>query len=241
MMRAMSRGCVIFDFDGVTVNTECEHLAAYNGAFARHQDIVGGELRIAPEAYFRDYIAYGTYEAFAAMLRDAGRPTDGAVIATLCETKDRLFDRGLAVILEPMLGVERLLSFLEQKHVARAICSGARRAEIERLLVALRLLPHFPVIVAIEDVRRGKPDPEGYNQAFAKLSELVGEELSKAHSLVIEDSAGGCAAGRAAGIPVLGVATTLPLASVSRCADYSVETLDKLSFGDLAGWLGLPT
>ena len=108
------------------------------------------------------------------------------------------------------------------------------------LLDAFKLRHHFDVLVTIEDVRMGKPDPEGYQRAFDLLNLEYDAELDKAYSLVIEDSAGGCAAGRAAGLRALGVATSLPLEQVSRCATFAVRDLAHLDHEVLAGWLGLP-
>jgi beta-phosphoglucomutase len=235
----MPQSAVIFDFDGVIADTEKLHLAAYNQAFARHAEEIGGVLEIGADAYFSRYVVYGNREGFLHMLRDAGRPHDGALIAVLCATKDRVFAEELHRFSDPLPGVRELLAWLEDRNIPRAICSGAIRSEILHLLEAFGLRHHFDVIVTIEDVRFGKPDPEGYNKAFERLNLEFDAELDKKKSLVIEDSAGGCAAGKAAGIPVLAVATSLPLAEVRRHADHAVADLGKLDFGELAGWLGI--
>jgi HAD superfamily hydrolase (TIGR01509 family) len=122
--------------------------------------------------------------------------------------------------------------------VPRAICSGARRDEILHLLNAFGLRSHFDAIVTIEDVRMGKPDPEGYNKAFEMLYKEYDGIPRKECSLIIEDSAGGCAAGRAAGIRVLGVATSLPLERLQGVADFAVPDLSHVSREDLKRWLG---
>ena len=92
-----------------------------------------------------------------------------------------------------------LLTWLEQNNVPRAICSGAHRQEILTLLEAFQLRHHFDVVVAIEDVTRGKPDPQPYNLAFDRLNLEYDAELERELSLVIEDSQGGCAAARPRG------------------------------------------
>jgi len=98
---------------------------------------------------------------------------------------------------------------------------------------------HFEFLTSIEDVRYGKPDPQGYNLTFERLNEKYDLELAKEQSLVIEDSPGGCEAGKAAGIPVLGVATSLPLESVKLCADHAVRDLSHLDYAELTRWLWL--
>lgn len=235
----MPKGCVIFDFDGVIADTETLHLAAYNASFGRHAADIGGPFSMDAESYFSRYIAYGDREGFSRMLTDAGRPHGADLLERLCRTKGQLFEDHLGDFAEPLPGVRQMLAHLEQRGVLRAICSGARRAEIMRLLGAFGLVEHFTTIVAIDDVRCGKPDPEGYNLAFERLYVAADGVLDKRHSLVIEDSAGGCAAARAAGIPVLAVATTSSLSVISRCADHAVENLLKLPLAQLDEWLGL--
>ncbi|HVS71043.1 MAG TPA: HAD family phosphatase [Phycisphaerae bacterium] len=235
----MPASCVIFDFDGVIADTESLHLAAYNRTLARHAADIGGPLEIPRPAYFGKYIVFGDTEAFFHMLRDHGRPTDPALIDRLAAAKHALFENSLTSghPFEPLPGVRDTLAFLESHNVPRAICSGARRGEIIDLLDAFQLRHHFDVLVSIEDVRRGKPDPEGYNLAFDKLNLEYDAELEKEKSLVIEDSAGGCAAAQAAGLRVLAVATSLPLEEVRRCATFALPDLSHLTPAQLAEWL----
>ena len=235
----MPRGCVIFDFDGVIADTERLHLAAYNHTLALHQSDIGGPLEIAPATYFTKYIVYGDHEGLFHILRDHDRSTDPALINKLADAKHQIFEQKLGDFAEPLPGVRETLAFLEAHNVPRAICSGARREEIITLLDAFKLRHHFDTLVTIEDVRMGKPDPEGYNLAFEKLNLEFDADLEKEFSLVIEDSAGGCSAGKSAGLRVLGVATSLPLEHVSRCATFAVESLADLDHKTLAQWLGI--
>jgi beta-phosphoglucomutase len=236
----MPKGCVIFDFDGVIADTERLHLAAYNAVFSAHAARIAGPLVVSPEAYFGKYIVYGDREGIFNILRDHHRPHDAATITFLADAKHDIFEKKLHTFAEPLPGVREVLAFLEENRVPRAICSGARRQEIITLLDAFQLRHHFDILVTIEDVRFGKPDPEGYNLAFDKLNLEYDAELDKSASLVIEDSAGGCSAGKAAGIPVLGVATSLSLDQVQRCATYAVQDLAHLPLASLRKWLGLP-
>ena len=235
----MPTSCVIFDFDGVIADTESLHLQAYNHAFKEHAPQLGRPLVISHEAYYSTYIAYGDREAIQHMLADAQLPDDAALLNTLCHAKEHLFASRLADFAQPLPGVHDLLTWLEARGVPRAICSGAQRREIEILLNAFHIRNHFDIIVTIEDVRLGKPDPEGYNTAFDKLHIKYDATLNKSTSLVIEDSAGGCAAAKAAGIPVLAVATSLPLKEVQRHATHAVADLSKLDLTQLAQWLAL--
>ena len=235
----MSRGCVIFDFDGVIADTERLHLDAYNQTFAAHAGQIGGELRISGEEYFGGYIVFGDHEALFHMLGDHGRPTDGRLIRRLAAAKHEVFEQRLHAIADPLPGVREVLAWLEARNVPRAICSGARRSEIDLLLESFKLRHHFDVMVTIEDVRQGKPEPEGYKLAFDRLNLEYDAELDREYSLVIEDSAGGCAAARAAGLRVLGVATSMTLEELQAHATYAVKRLDEMDWGQLARWLGV--
>lgn len=89
-----------------------------------------------------------------------------------------------------------------------AVTSG-RRAVMEARLAAAGL-PLPRVLVAAEDVDRGKPDPQGYLLAAARLG------VDAARCLVVEDAPAGVDAGLAAGATTLGVATSHPEAALGR-------------------------
>lgn len=90
-----------------------------------------------------------------------------------------------------------------------AVVTSADRALAERWLRLTRL-PVPDVLVAAEDVTAGKPDPEGYIQAAARLG------FSPVETVVFEDAPAGLAAGRAAGAHVIALATTLTEAELER-------------------------
>jgi sugar-phosphatase len=83
-------------------------------------------------------------------------------------------------------------------------CTWAVVTAAPRALAVARLdrcgYPRPPVLVTAEDVARGKPDPEGYLTAAARLG------VAPADCLVVEDSPAGVAAGLAAGAAVLAIA-----------------------------------
>jgi beta-phosphoglucomutase len=235
----MSKGCVIFDFDGVIADTELLHLRAYNLALAAHAATIGGPLEISTREYFARYIVFGDREALEHMLIYHDRPANAALVDQLAAAKHELFEKTLAGFADPLPGVRELLAWLEERRVPRAICSGARRGEIELLLESLQIRHHFDVLVTIEDVRRGKPDPEGYNLAFDRLNLAYDAQLDKDFSLVIEDTPGGISAARAAGLRTLGVATSTPLAELQKHATYVVSSLEMVNWEELARWLGM--
>ena len=87
-----------------------------------------------------------------------------------------------------------------------AVVSGAYRREIEPVLRGAGLADVVGVIVAADDVARGKPDPEGYLRAL----EALGDGLSPGDVVAFEDTEAGVASARAAGLRCLAVRGTLP-------------------------------
>ncbi len=235
----MTHGCVIFDFDGVIANTEEIHLMAYNHALKELRERLGKDIVLTPERYFSRYIVYGSSEGFDLVLRDAGIEANRELVAALVSAKDRVIDRDIVQHAGLLPGVRQLLNHLADRKVPTGICSGARHHEIEPLLAAFGIADYFPVITAIEDVRQGKPHPEGYSRTLQLLNERDEREFPARQSLVIEDTNGGAIAAHGAGMRVLGVATNSPLDHVRNWSEYAVEDLAQLDFGELDSWIGL--
>jgi sugar-phosphatase len=97
--------------------------------------------------------------------------------------------------------------------------SGYRSLAIARLVHVGLPLP--TVLVAAEDVHQGKPHPEPYLQAAARLG------VDPRRTCVIEDAPAGIAAGKAAGASVIGVATTHPRQALLQ-ADHLIEDLSDI-------------
>jgi beta-phosphoglucomutase len=93
---------------------------------------------------------------------------------------------------------------LAAEQVQVAVVSGSAKAEIEPVLAAAGLTEAVTVVVASDDIRRSKPDPEGYLIAL----HLLGVESSDAFA--VEDSDVGVAAAKSAGVYCVAVTTTLP-------------------------------
>jgi beta-phosphoglucomutase len=94
---------------------------------------------------------------------------------------------------------------LAAAHVPVAICSGAARSEIAAILSAAGIAESFDVIVAAEDVPRGKPAPDGYLEAHR----LLAPELPAGGVLVFEDTEVGVISALAAGMRCIAVLGTM--------------------------------
>lgn len=187
----MNAVAVIFDMDGVLVDSGAGHRAAWRALLE--------ERGIAlPAEFWRRTIGRPAEEAVGRLL---GRTLSAREARELSRRKNDHFVRLTRTGLPAVPGVVEFVVDLVQRQVPLAVATSARRADAERLLSDLGLLPHFPVVIAAEDVRRGKPDPEVYLLAAQGLG------ASPAQCLVFEDSLVGVAAARSAGMRVVGVAT----------------------------------
>jgi beta-phosphoglucomutase-like phosphatase (HAD superfamily) len=112
--------------------------------------------------------------------------------------------------------------------VPLAIASGAFRREIDHVLLAAGLAEHFPVLVAIEDVTNGKPDPEAFLRALAGLNALRrdGPMIAPQQAVAIEDATDGARAAYAAGMRVVAI-RGLAYDESSGLADLVIERLDR--------------
>lgn len=203
---------VVFDFDGVLADSEPLHLATY-------QDIFSGlGVTLTREDYYANYLGYDDEGVFKAMAASHGWAFDTQFIASLVARKSRVFDAliGTSHVLYPDAAtcVERLASVFPL-----GIASGALKHEIRMILEGARLDHHFQFIVAAGDTPAGKPAPDPY----ARAAQLHG--LPPASCVAIEDSRGGIASAKAAGLRCVGITNSYP-ASELTAADVIITSLE---------------
>ncbi len=186
---------IIFDFDGVIIDTEPLHFAA----FMEVLPAVGIDL--SEEMYYQRYVGLADREIVRRIGQDFSKspsPEDWAEILTRkTEAYQRLTDRGVQLI----PGVASLIRRC-QRRWPLAICSGSRRAEVLRLLEQVSLDSAFPIIVAAEDVPESKPNPSGFLLTLERLRKRFGD-IEARRCLVFEDSEAGVRAARDAGTKVV--------------------------------------
>ncbi|HLT92268.1 MAG TPA: HAD family hydrolase [Woeseiaceae bacterium] len=205
---------VIFDMDGVLVDSEPMHMRLEREMFERlslpiseaeHQAFVG----MSPAGM------WGTIKARF----DLPHAVDDLVEM---DTDVKAREIG-ATPLEPIDGVEELIADLEDAGCELAVASSSQKRLIEAVTEGLGLRQRFSHLVSAEEVRRGKPHPD----VFIRAAELCGRK--PADCLVIEDSANGVRAALAAGMKCVGFVNE----SAGR-QDLSGADLVVRNFGDAA-------
>jgi HAD superfamily hydrolase (TIGR01509 family) len=178
---------VLFDFNGTISDDEPLLCAIFQELFAA----AGKPLSEAE--YFDRLAGLSDPEIVAAWLLRA----DPAIVdRKIARYRERSAD-GSTVDDETRRAV-----LLAAEHGRVAVVSGAARAEIEPVLAAAGLREAVEAIVSMEDVPRGKPEPDGYLRAL----ELLG--LRSEDAVAIEDSPPGVAAAKAAGLRCAAVTRT---------------------------------
>jgi beta-phosphoglucomutase len=206
---------VIFDFDGVLADTERLHFRAAQQALAAHG------LALDERAYFERYLGYGDRDLILTFARDLGRPIDDDTVERFLAAKSRRYraalESGDALFVTAAPCIARLGA-----RFSLAIASGSLHAEIAHILGIAGLLDAFDAIVGADDVVNGKPAPDSYLEAAARLNTFP------RNAVAIEDSRWGLEAARAAGMRTIGVTTTYP-ADALTLADVVVGSLDEIT------------
>jgi beta-phosphoglucomutase len=180
---------ILFDFDGTLLDTEPVHWACWA------QVLAGLGLTLTWEDYRDSYIGIDDRDMLHKIADAAMPPRDWNSLWALYPAKRKLFQERMAQPqFDPALG--HLLRRLDGGYKL-AVVSSSGCSEIEPILVAGGLRPHFGTVVGGGDVTCQKPSPEPYL--------LAAKRLGVTRALVLEDSAAGIASGRAAGFEVIAV------------------------------------
>jgi HAD superfamily hydrolase (TIGR01509 family) len=210
---------ILFDFDGVIVNSEPLHLRAFQEVLRQ------SGISLSDQEYYRELIGFDDRGSFRHVFAKRNRPVTPETFQELLTAKAQTMNRFIADgSFRALPGVEVLVVGLAQNYPL-AICSGALRHEIESMLDGIGLREYFPVIVAAEDVTIGKPNAQGYLLTARLLSQQLNIPLQPADCLVIEDAPTVIRSVKAAGFRTLAVATSYSAEQLSD-AYYVVQTLD---------------
>jgi HAD superfamily hydrolase (TIGR01509 family) len=205
---------VIFDLDGVLVDSEPLHHHAVNAVLAEdgHPPLSVAEytryLGMTDEDLWRDLRT----------MRDLGRPHEHYLgrfdSLVLAEYRKH-------AIAAP--GVIDLLDWLTACELPLAVASSSRSQWVKTCLHAIGLLRYFDRVVAGDMVARGKPDPEIYLLAARQL------RAQPARCVVFEDSPAGVTAASRAGMYTIAVCTAYTPPGLAQGAHFTVNSLAEVS------------
>jgi beta-phosphoglucomutase len=238
---------VLFDFDGIIVDSERLHWAAFNKVLEPL-----GKTISWPD-YVQTYIGFDDRDTFRTVLPELKNPPRPSLrsdppsnggeclksppsegcpqggegpldLTTLIEKKAAAFQEMLESDGAAALpGAVELIKQLSG-NIPLAICSGALREDILPILGKLGIENAFDTIVTADDTHISKPDPAPYKLAMKNLGVTSG--------LAIEDTPAGIASAKGAGLKVLSVTNSYPANALTQ-ADAVVDSLEDLSLEKL--------
>jgi HAD superfamily hydrolase (TIGR01509 family) len=215
---------VIFDMDGVIIDTEPIHHHAFFTQFA--------ELGIGvTEAEYATFLGRSTRNVFQ-HLKEKYHLTQE--VEDLLKRKRELFNKAFDedASLDLLPGVRALIEDLRQHEVQLVVASSASKATIARVFDRFALRPYFAHIVSGEDFAESKPNPAIFVHAAAVAETPVTE------CIVIEDAANGVAAAKAAGIYCIAYASPHSAGQDLHQADRVIQDFSELNAASIKVILG---
>lgn len=217
---------VIFDFDGIIVDTEPLHYKAFQ------EVLVPLGLGYSWEEYISRYIGYDDRDAFREAFRVAGKALKDAELQELINAKAHSFQTAVARSVDPYPGAVDLINGISG-NLPLALCSGALLTDILPILRQLDIEEAFDVVVTADDVHASKPDPASYALAVKRLQTYLPQTaIAPSGCLAIEDTPAGIASATGAGIKVLAVTNSYPEERLTK-AWRVVDSLEGISLESL--------
>ena len=192
MIEAIGRA-LLFDIDGTLANTDPLHLKAFN-------QVLGPRGHVFDHARFsRELQGFANVSIGERFLSEETPERRAAILSE----KEEIFRTLVAGQIEPLPGLMALLDRADAAGVPMVAVTNAPRLNAELLLSGLGITERFKAIVIGDELAHGKPHPLPYQEGLR----FVG--ASTAASVAFEDSRSGVQSAAAAGIPTIGIRTSL--------------------------------
>jgi beta-phosphoglucomutase len=217
-MESMIKGAV-FDMDGTLVDNMHFHQKAWSEFLGRY------DINMTVEEYNRK----NTGTITDIVPRFFPQVSDPAEIIRLGMEKEQLYRDLYRGHVEPLPGLKTFLTSLREAGISLALATAADKGNIDFTIDALGIRDFFGAITGWEDVERGKPHPDVYLKSAQKLG------LNPADCMAFEDSMSGIRSALAAGMKVIGLATTHNREELADLPLYAV--IDHYDMKDPVGFL----
>ncbi len=218
---------IIFDFNGVILDDEEYHYESLKRVLSEEG------FSITRDQYYRDCLGFDDVECFQWGMKHTGDIARAGGMEALVARKSVYYE---ALLEQDTRFFPGVCSFIRRsaERFPLGVASMALRKEIRFALEKAGLSELFTVVVSAEDVARMKPDPEVYQKALQTMNQRLSQRTNilPSECLVIEDSAPGVQAAKAAGMPVLGLTHTVPAEQLTG-ADWVWNSLEDASLEQL--------
>ena len=223
----MTLKAVLFNFNGVIINDKSIHERLIE------QLLIQENLRINRGEFRQVCLGRSNRTCIEELLNRRGRNVSEVYLDRLLARKAQAYIKEVELLekLPIYPGLEDFILTLRVAQIKIALVTSALRSEVELVLNRSGLAQYFEVIVAGDDVKVSKPQPDGYILAVEMLNQLDPDfKLEPGECLAIEDTFAGIEAAQKAGISVVGVANTYPFHFLQRAANWTVDYLSDLEF-----------
>ena len=212
---------VVFDMDGVIIESEHTHYQAICEA-------MGDEMDQTYQTFLSKCTGGDERFAMGRLAEFSGIEYDESIFQHWSQRKAEAYRRLVSESAKAMPGAIELVCSVAEKFPV-GLATGSRRSDVEAAFSTLaggKLNGLFQSIVTSDDVAKTKPDPATY----AKAAEGMG--VSPSDCLAIDDSPNGVSSAKKAGMKVLGI-TAIHDDSSLRDADWHLRSLEEVLLGDL--------
>ena len=204
---------LIFDMDGVLVDSNAAHLASWLKIAAEDGVVFSEETFWKTFGMTSEYIVEHFWEG----------PTSPSEVARIVERKETAFRESIVEHVKQIDGAVTFVRFLSKAHVPIAVGSSAPRINVEYVLNWLGIRDFFGnCVVAGDEVKFGKPAPD----IFLLCAKKLGKEPKQC--VVIDDSRSGVNAGKAAGMTTIGFFSMGHSCDEYEKADFLVRNFEEV-------------
>ncbi|MCF0058944.1 HAD family phosphatase [Dyadobacter sp. CY356] len=205
---------VIFDMDGVIVHTNPYHSKAFREFFSSR------DLHPSDEDFSQHMFGKSNGYILSHFLE---RKIEGEELRVMEDEKESLFRKIYEPHIDPVSGIISFIEDLSQNGVKLGVATSAPVANLDLVFSKVPLREKMGSILASEDVKKHKPDPEVYLSSAKNLG------VSPEDCVVFEDSFSGVSAALNAGMKVVGVLTSHTIEELPPCNFY-IKDYSEMSF-----------
>lgn len=220
----MSLRAIIFDFDGLILDTETPEVRAWQKVFRSR----GAEF---PDSWWIHAIGRGADQIHETPIevleRQLGYPCERMLVLSEYESL-----RMSAIEASPVLpGILDLIQAALEGGIKLGVASSSKRAWVARHLERVGLLDSFEAVLCAEDVQNAKPFSDLYVAACARLG------VAPSEAIALEDSPNGIRSAKAAGLACIAVPNSCTVQLNLSEADHQANTAQELNLAILSGIL----
>ncbi len=187
----MKKG-IIFDMDGTIVDSLPYHYKAWK-IFFKENKVENFSERL------KNYKGGGTLDLLTAVYGDKYSRKE---LKIMTDDKEIIFREIYKNNVVPIIGFMDMLELIKSKKILVGIASNAIRKNVKMILSELKIYEKFDSIICGDEVKRGKPDPEMFDETIDRFN------LKKEECLIFEDSVEGVSAAVNSRVDVVGITSS---------------------------------